>query len=126
MNAAYLQTDFDLTSRRTLAPLRASLATHGLVEVNAFRRGRLWCAGFETSRSYKTPEQNVRALMNVLDSLDASSRTLLRACATRHVDIAFEVGSAIDRFTDGLTTATIKRLAAHDVGVRVTLYRAEP
>ena len=121
----YAQTDFDVTSRRSLVSLRAALVKHGLVEVNSFRRGSLWCAGFEGPRPHDTSEQCVRAILDVLDGLDATTRALLRACSKRDVDIAFDVGRD-DRFTSGLSRATIKRLAHHDVGVRVTLYRAVP
>ena len=126
MDTRYHQTDLDLVSRRSLAPLRAALVSYGLIEVNEFRRGRLWCAGFESPRSHRTPDQCVRAILKVLDALDTKTRARLRACSSRNVDLAYDVGPDCQRFADGLNAETIKRLAEHDVGVRLTLYKAEP
>jgi hypothetical protein len=119
----FLNGDLDLTSSRALTELSAALAKRALFEVNAFRRGRLFCAGFEVARAFRGAEQCARLVLAALDGLDAHGRVALAACSKRQLDLGFRCGRT--RYQAALSAETIARLARHGVGVGVTLYAEE-
>lgn len=119
----FLNVDFDVESRHPLGDLTALFDVVGLFQVNAYRRGGLWCAGFEMARTYSTAERTIAAMLNAIANGARRARNELRRCTSGSVNVGYEASG--DRFEDRLSSGIVRRLAILDIDVEITMYPAE-
>ena len=81
-----------------------------------------WHAGLETDEQFNHPEPNIVALVMAIEALDPHFRALWSACTSREFNIGYECGDAPWAFNHELTAATLARVAALGVSLRITLY----
>jgi hypothetical protein len=121
----YRNTDLELFSQQNLTDFAATLTTKGFfpLYVADVGDGR-WLATFETEESFEDPESNIVAMLAVIERLDSESRELWFACTKRDLDIGYECGDEPHLFHQALTAATLARIAALSLSLRITLYPA--
>ena len=119
----YLNTDIDLVAQQNLELLTAALGSRGVfaLHVSQSDDGR-WHAGLETDEQFNHPEPNIVALVMAIEALDPHFRALWSACTSREFNIGYECGDAPWAFNHELTAATLARVAALGVSLRITLY----
>jgi hypothetical protein len=120
----YINTDLDVVSRRRLTPLIVAFEASSLVRVNEYRRGPLFCAGFEINGQRASAEKCVVAMLDVIDRLRGDARAIWKSCTSRVVDIGYDAATGRGRFHDALSARTIERLAQHRIGVAISVYPA--
>ncbi len=119
----YLNTDLDVVAVQDLASLAAALAKRGLFALHVDRRDDgLWYASFETEEQHREPEPNVAAMVTAVESLAESDRAMWAACLRREFNIGYDCGTTPSVVTQTLSSAVLRRVAALDASLRVTLY----
>jgi hypothetical protein len=123
----YLNTDLDLVSPAELGALVRALETGGVFALHADRRDDgLWHATFETERTYRDPEENIRAFLAVIEGLAPEVRAAWDGCGLREFNVGYDSGEEPWAFNQGLCARTLGRIAAAGAGLRVTIYPPEP
>ena len=119
----YLNTDLDLISDSDLTALASALETGGVFPLHVTRGedGRCY-ATFETDEQHTEPEANIAAMLTVVESLDASLRSVWAGCSLREFNIGYDCGLEPWAFNQGLSSETLRRIAAAGASLRVTLY----
>ena len=122
----YLNTDLDLVSAHRLEALAAAFDSRGVFPLHVDQRddGR-WYATLETREQFDQPEPNIAALLDAIETFDPPARELWRACDARELNIGYDCGDEPWAFNHGLTAATLARIAALDISLRITLYPAQ-
>ena len=122
----YINTDLDLVAPFDLEPLAQALSTRGASPLHVLLRDDgAWFSSLETDESFYSVEPNAAALLAAIERLDSESRRLWAPCALRELNIGYECGDEPYPFTNELKAATLARIAALDISVRITLYPAE-
>lgn len=123
MSIRYLNTDLDLVAGRDLVPLANALEARGVSSlfVTPGDDGRSY-ATFETDNQYETPESNISAMLAAIESLDENVRALWSECSLREFNIGYDCGYEPWAFNNGLTNATLLRIANAGASLRITLY----
>lgn len=120
----YINTDLDLWASTDLTPLANALTHTGRLVplyVGPLSNGT-WSARFETADPFEGPDQNINAMLTLVDALDDESRSLWPACSSREFNIGYDCGDEPWGFNQKLSAATIARLAAAGAAVVVTIY----
>jgi hypothetical protein len=119
----YLNTDLDLVSSQDLEPLAASFGTELVFPLHVDKRddGR-WYATLETEENFSEPECNITAFLEAIEAFDDRARDHWLACESREFNIGYDCGDEPRAFNQGLTAATIARMAALGISLRITLY----
>lgn len=122
----YLNTDLDLVAPFDLEPLAQAISARGtfVLQVSA-RNDASWGATIEAEADFLSPEPTIVALLAAIEGLDAEARHSWAACTRREFNIGYDCGDEPWAFTNELTTATISRMSALNVSLRITLYPAE-
>jgi hypothetical protein len=119
----YLNTDLDLVAEHNLAALAAALDLCGVFPLHVDQRDdTMWYATLETEEQFTQPEPNITALLSAIESLDGQARELWSACTSREFNIGYDCGDEPWAFNHQLTPATLARIAALGVSLRITLY----
>ncbi|WP_108816656.1 hypothetical protein [Loktanella sp. Alg231-35] len=128
MNIKYRNTDFDLISTMPLDPLIQTLEVLGLVGIANHQDGEgNWHATFEFLGAgdedlQGNVEDNITAVLDVLDQLSADDRKLLDQCMLREFNTAYDLGTKPNGFNDGLALTTLARMVSFNASFRMTLY----
>jgi hypothetical protein len=130
MNAAskkfrtrYVTTDLHLESKMDLTPLAEAFDRKGLIVYHVMKwESGLWQSRFRTSKGYILPDKNIVRMLNAVESLNKTSRSLWEACTVRNFDIAYDCGEEPGQFIQRLSSTTIQRIAQVGAAVVLTLY----
>jgi len=124
--AEYLNTDLDLGSAQSLEALAGAFRSQGVVSLHVEQRddGR-WFATLETGEQFSEPEPNITAFLNVIEAFAGPLRESWLACDVRECNIGYDCGDEPWAFSHGLTAATLARMGALGISLRITLYPAE-
>ncbi len=122
----YLNTDLDLVAPFDLEPLAQAISARGgfTLQVSA-RDNASWCATLEAEADFLSPEPTIVALLAAIEGLETDARRSWTSCTHREFNIGYDCGDEPWAFTNELTAATISRMAALNVSLRITLYPAE-
>jgi hypothetical protein len=123
----YLNTDLDLVAERDLAPLVSALRARGvlaLYDVVTGEDGRRYVT-LETDEQHDLPETTIVAMLDAIESLEGEARSLWSQCSLREFNIGYNCGKEPWAFNNGLTNATLLRLARLGASLRITLYPPE-
>lgn len=90
----YLNTDLVLVAPRDLASLADALVRQGLLTLHVFQEesSGLCSARFETEEPYLEPDQNIAAILTVIETLDETSQEIWHACTLREFEIGYDCG----------------------------------
>jgi hypothetical protein len=125
MKFQYLNTDLDLVAERDLQPLATALEVLAVsaLHVTAGEDGR-WYATFEINHDLQVhnPESTIIAMLDAVDALNKSDRRLWAACLVREFNVGFDCGDKPWAFNEGMTNATLRRIAKVGASLRITLY----
>jgi hypothetical protein len=123
MSIRYLNTDLVLVAPRDLTSLGAALEQRGVfaLSVDAGDDGRSY-ASFETTTCFESPEPNILAMLDAIDSLDDAMRDEFSACTSRVFDIGYDCGSEPWAFTQEIGCDALRRMAAAGASLKITLY----
>jgi hypothetical protein len=123
----YLNTDLDLASPIDLFALLSALEAAGLPPLHSARRedGR-WHATCETAEQFSEPEQNIAAILAVIEALPYGPRAVWSACTRRELNVGFDCGAKPWAFNQALSSDLLRRIAAVGLSLRVTLYPPKP
>jgi hypothetical protein len=81
-----------------------------------------WHATFETEESYDEPEQNIAAMLGVIESLPKAQYATWSNCTRRDFNIGYDCGDEPWEFNQVLSSELLGRLAKAGGSLRVTLY----
>jgi hypothetical protein len=121
----YLNTDLVLTSANDLTALTAAFNARGLFTLRCdCHDDGIWYASFETHDlcHRHQPEQDIVAMLAVVESLDEPLRAVWSGCTLREFDIGYDCGGKPWAFNQGLTSALLGRMAEVGASLRITLY----
>ena len=123
MSIRYINTDLDLECPNDLSSLAKDLEARGVfaLHIEQAKEGH-WFARFETEEEYIDPETNIAAMLDVIESAEDSIQRLWRECSLREFNIGYDCGDEPWAFNQGLSNATLKRLAEVGATLRFTLY----
>lgn len=120
----YITTDLDLVSNEDLHPLGEALAQRGLysLHIEQWDDGT-WHARFATEAQFDSPEPNVAAILDAVESLDGEPLRLWNACTQqRELNIGVDCGVRPREFAFALPSSLLARLASLGASVGVTLF----
>ncbi|MSQ95238.1 MAG: hypothetical protein EXR98_11875 [Gemmataceae bacterium] len=128
----YITTDLDLVASRDLAPLAAALAEKRVfaLSVTAHTDGR-WYATLENDcdadrERGSEPEKEIVTMLDAVDSLRGVARSIWSKCILREFNIGYECGDEPWAFNNGLTNATLRRMAKVGATLKITIYSVHP
>lgn len=123
MSIRYINTDLDLECPHDLSSLAKDFEARGVftLHIEQTKEGD-WFACFETEQTYTDPDSNIAAMLKVIESADDSIQRLWRECSLREFNIGYDCGNEPWAFNQGLSNATLKRLADVGATLRFTLY----
>jgi hypothetical protein len=123
---SYLNTDLDLTSADDLTALVGAFEVHGADVLHLTHSDDgLWYTTIEiieTSGPEHQPEQNIAAMLAVVESLGKPLRVIWSGCTRREFNIGYDCGSKPWAFNQGLSSHLLGRIAVAGASLRVTLY----
>jgi hypothetical protein len=126
----YLNTDLDLASGDDLSALVAAFQARGASPLRLTRGGDgLWCVTIEIieiSGPEHHPEQNIAAMLAIVESLGESLRAVWSGCTCREFNIGYDCGSKPWAFNQGLSSDLLGRIASAGASLRITLYPPTP
>lgn len=122
----YLNTDLDLVAEHDLERLAVGLQQYGVtpIHITAGEDGR-WYSTLETDEQYDKPETTIVAMLDAIDALEKAKHSLWRRCLLREFNVGFDCGDKPWAFNEGLTNATLRRIAKAGASLRITLYPPE-
>jgi hypothetical protein len=123
----YLNTDLDLVAARDFTPLAAALEAQGVCPLYGVTHGEgeHWYATFETDHQYNTPEETMAVMLDAIESLSRTTRTLWTECSLREFNIGYVCGDHPWAFNHGLSNRTLVRAGTAGATLRITLYPPE-
>jgi len=121
---SYLNTDLVLISTRDLTALAAAFEAGGvspLYEVLPYEDDQ-WHVSLETNEQYATPEDNIAAMLSVIEGFDDPIRAIWASCTKREFNIGYDCGAKPWAFSQGLSAELVRRVGAAGASVGLTLY----
>jgi len=124
----YLNTDLDLAARYDLTSLTEALSERGafLLDPCTEQDDGTWDATLETEESFSSPQPNVDALLDAIETLDSDSRQDWDGCTLREFNIGYDCGDEPWAFNNELNFQTLSRMAALRISLRITIYPYSP
>ena len=122
----YLNTDLELKAPFDLNPLAAALEDCGMFSLQIRQEDDGgWSATLQTAVDHFEPEVSVRAMLDILETLDDTPRQAWLSCSLREFDVGFGCGGEPFSLDYGLSHDVVQRVAGVGAGLRITLYRSE-
>lgn len=129
----YLNTDLDLIFPADPSALLGYLQNNGLHALRpdvAYHdeHGR-YHAFFETDARHDGPEQNIEAMLEVIEALPRRLARIWRSAELRSFDIGYDCGDCGDGLyglSDGIRPVTLRRIARAEACIRITLHSPDP
>jgi hypothetical protein len=120
---AYLNTDLDLVSATDLTELAAALGANGMLVLHCeLQESGDWQARLETDVQHQAPEENILAILAIVEALPQTLREAWAGCTRRDFSIGFDCGDEPRAAEHGLTSDTLGRIAAAGGRLSITLY----
>lgn len=123
----YLNTDLDLKSPRELGPLVAALSRRGVYSLHGSQvvgecgERSVTCEA-DTSGSSAEPEADLVVMLAAIEALSPDARAAWDACTLREFNIGYDCGDRPWAFNNGLSNATLRRIAEVGGTLRITIY----
>ena len=119
----YVNTDLDLKSPEELAPLLAAFQAANVFALHVtLGDDGVWLAALETETQYGEPEANIAAMVGVVETLPDELQSVWARCIVREFNIGYDCGTHPWGYTQALSPELLRRVAAVDASVRITLY----
>lgn len=127
----YLNTDLLLTAPVDLASLVSALTAEHLPDPQiiclsvGYREGIGYQAhveAFDLAGNYPTPENTIRALLDAIEQLSGSLRSVWEACCRKTVDIGYQSGFTPRHVIHHLSLQTLARMQSLGIDLSVTVY----
>ncbi len=119
----YMNTDLVLCSDQNHAELIDFLASSGFIVLwSDLAEDGFWWSNLEIGDSFDDPETTIMTMLSILDHLPEPQRLLWDGLLQRTLDIGYESGTEPRLLTQDLSVGTLKRIAALDTGIKITLY----
>jgi len=125
----YANTDLDLVAPRDLTPLTDALNALSIYTLNLGQGndGRWYSTLEVNSGELETdPERTIRAMLDAIEALDGEAKQLWAECSKREFNIGYDCGDEPWAFNQGLSNATLQRMAAMGATLRITIYPERP
>ena len=125
---SYLNTDLDLTSAQDLRALVAAFEAGGVFPLYGTRPDEddQWDVRLETDEQYTTPEDNIAAMLSVVEGFDKPIRAIWTSCTKREFNIGYDCGAEPWAFNQGLSAELVRRMGAAGASLRLTMYPDRP
>jgi len=119
-----LNTDLDLVLEHDPTALVAAMEAGGIRSLSGVRRGNdgLFYPIFETRVDYDEPDQNIAAMLDVIEGLVEPLRESWARCLSREFNIGYDCGLEPWAFNQQLSTAVLGRIAAAGATLQITIY----
>ena len=85
----------------------------------------LWYGTFETDEDFGTPEPTIQRLLDAIESLATPEKSVWLQCTLREFNIGYDCGDEPWAFNNGISSATLGRIANLGASLRITLYPPE-
>lgn len=119
----YLNTDLDLEADFALSSLATALESNGVRPLHVTEGDDgLWHASFETDDQHDEPEHALKAMLDAIDQLPEEHRSSLGKCTLCEFNIGYDCADEPWAFNNGVTNATLGRMARVGASLRMTLY----
>lgn len=125
METKYLNTDLDVVSAGSPRALERQLAKLNMIALRSERQDGLWYSIFETDGCQASPSATITVMLDALESLTGAALECWRMARSRDFNIGYDCGSQPWGFTSRLPAGLLKRVAAVNANVVVTLYPAD-
>ncbi|HEY4181657.1 MAG TPA: hypothetical protein VGM90_32660 [Kofleriaceae bacterium] len=126
-----LNVDLEVRSRKNLAPFAAAMEALGVLALTNAR----WDDGeyftnfevevYSNGRRIETADAKTRVLADALDALPPTARRLFDTATRRTFDIGIQGERKPVAFSLALSPSTVKRVAALNAEIAVTVYAAD-
>ncbi|MDP5008618.1 MAG: hypothetical protein NWQ13_06460 [Glaciimonas sp.] len=124
----YINTDLCLCSTIDLTPLADAITTENLLCLGVHRSDdgfyNVAFEAFNTSGNYATPEESINALLDAIDTLPASLKSIWQTCEQRTLDIGYNSGTSPNEISNTISTHNLGRMHALRIDMKITVYRA--
>lgn len=121
----YLNTDLDIISIKDLTPLTQEMSRLGLRILSCVESKEFWYVTVETDKQYKAPENNITAILKVIEKLSPASIKIWKVCRTKEFNIGYDCGFEPWSFNQDLSANLLRRIAQERASLRITLYPLE-
>jgi hypothetical protein len=123
---SYLNTDLDVTAPCDLSPLVVALAARGVGALHVTQSDDgAWYSilsaepiGIATTE----PEPTLLAMLDAIEALKGEAKQIWSECSIREFNIGYDCGDEPWAFNNGLSNATLQRIAATGASLRITIY----
>lgn len=123
MQIEYLNTDLQIESLADLAAIVEEFGGDVLVLFNG-RPGEHNMVVFETNDVRSDADETINHFCRLIENLSPQARAAWNECVSREFDIGYQGGDSGSSFRSELRATTIKRVAALDAHITVTIYPA--
>src|SRR5689334_720055 len=120
----YLNTDLVVAADMSIDILDKAFKDAGLHALGIFPPG-IRGMGYETEEQYDAPEHNIMAFLSIIESLDKTALKIWNMCERREFDIGYRGDTKPRSFIQTLSPELLKRIAAVNAGLKITLYATE-
>ena len=119
----YLNTDLVLCSDQNHTELIDFLASKGFIVLwSDLSEDGFWWSNLEIDDTLHNPETTIMMMLSILDHLPEPQRLIWDGLLQRTLDIGYESGTEPRSMTHDLAVGTLKRIAALDTAIKITLY----
>ena len=123
----YINTDLDLISGSDIRELVGALEQQGLFALHVARReDGFWYASLETVEQYASPEPNVAAIIDAVESLPDAHWQKWLACSSRELNIGYQCGRDGETRSHFVSSELLGRIAAVQATLAFTMYPVHP
>jgi hypothetical protein len=123
MEIEYLNTDLQIESLADLTIIVEELGEEMFVLFNGQARGYNMVS-FETNDSHSSADETINHFCLLIENLSPQARIVWDGCVVREFDIGYQGGDSGNSFRSELRAMTVKRVAALDAHITVTIYPA--
>lgn len=121
----YLNVDMLLKSREDLTPIVDEFGEDVIVLTND-KHGDFHYAYFEIAVSHAGPNEDIEYFCSLIESLEGEAQRLWNNSFYRIFDIGYESGTSNNSFSSDLRESAVKRVAAVNASIRITIYPYAP
>lgn len=123
MMLQYLNTDLVLCSDQNHTELIDFLASKGFIVLwSDLSEDGFWWSNLEIDDTLHNPETTIMMMLSILDHLPEPQRLIWDGLLQRTLDIGYQSGTEPRSMTHDLSVGTLKRIAALDTAIKITLY----
>lgn len=123
MMLQYLNTDLVLCSDQNHTELIDFLASKGFIVLwSDLSEDGFWWSNLEIDDTLHNPETTIMMMLSILDHLPEPQRLIWDGLLQRTLDIGYQSGTEPRSMTHDISVGTLKRIAALDTAIKITLY----